>query len=214
MILGIYGAGGVGREARDIAELLGLWDETVFIDDVAGEGLLHGLQRMPYEKFCRCYSPEATEIIVAVGEPEHKIALYRKVKHTGYPLAKLIHPMAYISPSAVLGEGVIVKMGSFVSCDTVIEANVSIEIGCMIAHDCIVRESSQISSGVSLGGGDTVGAGVFIGMNACVKEKTKIGSHSIIGMGSVVLRDIPENVIAWGNPAKVQRPRDGARVFQ
>ena len=213
MILGIYGAGGVGREARDIAELLGLWDETVFIDDVAGEGLLHGLQRMPYEKFCRCYSPEATEIIVAVGEPEHKIALYRKVKHTGYPLTKL-HPMAYISPSAVLGEVVIVKMGSFVSCDTVIEANVSIEIGCMIAHDCIVRESSQISSGVSLGGGDTVGAGVFIGMNACVKEKTKIGSHSIIGMGSVVLRDIPENVIAWGNPAKVQRPRDGARVFQ
>lgn len=214
MILGIYGAGGVGREARDIAELLGLWDETVFIDDIAGEGLLHGLKRMPYEKFCRCYNPEATEIIVAVGEPEHKIALYHKVKHAGYLLTKLVHPMACISPSAVLGEGVIVKMGSFISCDTVIEANTSIEIGCMIAHDCVIQESSQISSGVSLGGGSMVGTGVFIGMNACVKEKTKIGSHSIIGMGSIVLRDIPENVIAWGNPAKAQSPRNGARVFR
>ena len=51
-------------------------------------------------------------------------------------------------------------------------------------------------------------------MNACVKEKTKVGSHSVVGIGSVVLRDIPENVIAWGNPAKVQKPRDGVRVFQ
>lgn len=214
MILGIYGAGGVGREASEIADLLGLWDETIFIDDMAGEGLLHGIKRMPYEKFSRCYSPEDTELVVAVGEPEHKIALYHKVKRAGYPIAKLIHPMAYVSPSAALGEGVIVKMGSFVSCDTVIEANTSVEIGCMIAHDCVIGESSQISSGVCLGGGCIVGAGVFIGMNACVKEHTQIGRHSIVGMGAVVLKDIPENMIAWGNPAKVQKPRNGARVFQ
>lgn len=214
MILGIYGAGGVGREVRDIAELLGLWNEVVFIDDTGEEGLFQGAKRMPYEKFSCCYSPEETELTIAVGEPEHKIALYRKIKLAGYSFAKLIHPMAYISPSAVLGEGVIVKMGSFISCNTVIKANTSIEIGCMIAHDCVIHENSQISSGVSLGGGDIVGTGVFIGMNASVKEKTKIGNHTIIGMGSVVLHDMPENVIAWGNPAKVRRPKDNVKVFR
>lgn len=214
MILGIYGAGGVGREARDIAELLGLWDEIIFIDDIAGEGLLHGIKRITYDNFSRRYNPGDTEIIIAVGEPEHKITLYHKVKLAGYSLAKLIHPMANVSPSAVLEEGTIVKMGSFVSCDTVVKANTSIEIGCMIAHDCVIQENSQISSGTSLGGGDVIGAGVFIGMNTCVKEKTQIGSRSIIGMGSVVLRDIPENVIAWGNPARIQKPRKNTKVFR
>lgn len=214
MILGIYGAGGVGREVRDIAEVLKRWDEIIFIDDVAGEGLLYGIKRMPYEAFSRRYRPGEVQLIVAVGEPEDKSTLYHKVKSAGYLLTKLIHPSAFISPSAALGEGVIVKMGSFISCDTVIEPNTSIEIGCMIAHDCVVQEGSQISSGVCLAGGVGVGANVFIGMNACVKEKVKIGSRSIIGMGSVVLEDIPEDVIAWGNPAKVQKHRNGVRVFR
>lgn len=214
MVLGIYGAGGVGREAKDIAQLLGLWDEIVFIDDVAGEGFLHNIKRMPYEKFCCNYGTEETELIIAVGEPEDKTALYCKVKSAGYPLTKLIHPSASISPSAVLGEGVMIKMGSFISCDTIIGANTSIEIGCMIAHDCVIRECCQISSGVCLAGGSSIGANVFIGMNASVKEKIKIGSRSVIGMGSVVLEDIPEDVIAWGNPARVQKARNGVRVFR
>jgi acetyltransferase-like isoleucine patch superfamily enzyme len=47
-----------------------------------------------------------------------------------------------------------------------------------------------------------------------VKEGVKIGSNSIIGMGSVVYNDVPDNVIALGNPARVVRKNTHQKVFK
>jgi acetyltransferase-like isoleucine patch superfamily enzyme len=44
---------------------------------------------------------------------------------------------------------------------------------------------------------------VWVGMNAVVMKGVTIGKNSVIGANSVVVRDIPPNVIAAGNPAKV-----------
>ena len=53
----------------------------------------------------------------------------------------------------------------------------------------------------------TIGEDAFIGARAFVMPGVKIGARSVIGACSVVTRDIPENVIAAGNPCRVVRPR-------
>jgi putative colanic acid biosynthesis acetyltransferase WcaF len=53
----------------------------------------------------------------------------------------------------------------------------------------------------------TVGDDTFIGARAFVLPGVTIGARSVIGACSVVTRDVPENVIATGNPCKVVRPR-------
>ena len=53
----------------------------------------------------------------------------------------------------------------------------------------------------------TVGEDVFIGARAFVMPGVQIGARSIIGAASVVTRDMPPDVVAAGNPAKVIRPR-------
>ncbi len=53
----------------------------------------------------------------------------------------------------------------------------------------------------------TIGEDAFVGARALVLPGVKIGAHSVIGAGSVVTRDVPENVIAAGNPCKVLRHR-------
>ena len=53
----------------------------------------------------------------------------------------------------------------------------------------------------------TIGADAFVGARAFVLPGVTIGARSVIGAGSVVTRDIPENVMAAGNPCKVLRPR-------
>ena len=50
-------------------------------------------------------------------------------------------------------------------------------------------------------------------MGAQIKQGVKIGSNTIIGMGSVVYNDIPNNVIALGNPARVSRKNINNKVF-
>ena len=52
-------------------------------------------------------------------------------------------------------------------------------------------------------GNVTIGDNVFIGMNTLIIKPVSIGNNSIIGAGSVVTQDIPENVIAAGNPCKI-----------
>lgn len=52
----------------------------------------------------------------------------------------------------------------------------------------------------------TLEDGVWIGGSAIILGGTTIGRNSIIGAGSVVTHDIPANVIAVGNPAKILRP--------
>jgi len=52
----------------------------------------------------------------------------------------------------------------------------------------------------------TVGNNVWFGGNVAVLPGVKIGDNSIIGAGSVVTKNISENVVAAGNPCKVMRP--------
>ena len=49
----------------------------------------------------------------------------------------------------------------------------------------------------------TIGDNVYIGPNVCIVEDVKIGNNVTIGAGSVVTKDLPENAIAAGVPAKV-----------
>jgi len=51
----------------------------------------------------------------------------------------------------------------------------------------------------------TIGNNVWIGWNCTILKGVKIGDNSIIAAGSVVLSDIPENVLAAGNPAVVKK---------
>ena len=59
----------------------------------------------------------------------------------------------------------------------------------------------------------TLGANVWIGDGAIVCKGVSIGDNSIIGAGSVVTQDIPGNVIAAGNPAKVIRELDPEKAL-
>jgi maltose O-acetyltransferase len=49
-----------------------------------------------------------------------------------------------------------------------------------------------------------IGSGVRIGSNSTILP-VSIGNNSIIGAGSVVTKDIPENSVVYGNPAKIKR---------
>ena len=62
------------------------------------------------------------------------------------------------------------------------------------------------NAGVELGKPVTIGDNVWIGGNTVINPGVTIGSNVVIGSGSVVTKDIPDGVIAAGNPCKVIRP--------
>lgn len=213
-VLGIYGCGGAGRESKEIAEMLGLWEELVFIDDAYSNDLFRGIRRLNHDEFIAEYDQNEAEIVISLGEPELKVKLFEKLSQEGYSFANLIHPTAMISPSAKIGKGVIIKAHAFISTEAVVGDNVSIEENGIVGHDSVIEDHCQISANVVVAGGCHVGKATYIGLSVPVKEGIVIGSNTIIGMGSVVLRDIQDNVIAMGNPARAMKHKDGSRVFK
>ena len=61
------------------------------------------------------------------------------------------------------------------------------------------------NSGYEYGIEVSIGDNVWIGGNAVIMPGVTIGNNAVIGAGSVVTRDIPDNVIAAGNPCRIIR---------
>ena len=56
----------------------------------------------------------------------------------------------------------------------------------------------------------TIGDDAFIGARAFVLPGVRIGAHAVVGACSVVTKDVPDNVVAAGNPCRVLKPRASA----
>jgi acetyltransferase-like isoleucine patch superfamily enzyme len=46
-----------------------------------------------------------------------------------------------------------------------------------------------------------------------ILDRLNIGENTVVGSGSVVLKDLPDNVLAYGNPAKIIRTRKPGEKF-
>ena len=83
--------------------------------------------------------------------------------------------------------------------------NVFIAPNCVFSTAGHAIDSEQRSRGLEIALPITVGDNVWIGTNVSVLPGVTIGSNTIIGAGSVVNKEIPDGVIAAGNPCKVIR---------
>ena len=72
-----------------------------------------------------------------------------------------------------------------------------------IAHDCKISSNTKIANNVQMGGYSTILDGAYIGLSAVLHQFTVIGAFAMIGMGSVISKNIPPGSLAVGSPARV-----------
>lgn len=86
---------------------------------------------------------------------------------------------------------------------TLIGKNARIDNLVHVAHNCIVHDNVILTAGVILCGSTTIQDNAWIGTNTTILNNVVIGENTKIGIGSVVTKSIPSNVVAYGVPAKV-----------
>jgi acetyltransferase-like isoleucine patch superfamily enzyme len=125
-----------------------------------------------------------------------------------------VHPEVSIPDSTMIGEGTIICKFVSITCDIRIGNNVYIHPMACIGHDSVIGDSSVISSFVDVAGDCNIGEKVFLAIGVVMRQGISVGNKSIVGMSSVIHRDIPESVIAMGNPARAMKHNEKERVFK
>lgn len=215
MVLGVYGASGLGREVEIIARKVNAverrWEKIVYIDDNEAIKEVLGVPSYSFDRI-RALCPDL-EISVAIGEPAARERVYNKVKGAGIRLATLIHPGVYIDESSQIGEGVTICEGVTTTSCVVLEDNVYVQPHAVIGHDIHIGKHSVIGSNSEIGGANVIGERVFMGFMVGTLQGLKIGNDVEISAGSIVFRDIEPGMIVMGNPARVIRRNEGRGVF-
>ena len=153
------------------------------------------------------FRPAAGEVYLLGPTTPTRAALAAEVQRRfGLAFHTLVHPTAYVSPLAALGAGTFVGARSVVAAGASLGEHVFVNRGATVGHDTHVGAFSRIQPGSAVGGLSKLGRGVTIGIGATLVERLSIGDNAVIGAGSTVVKDVPENVVVFGSPATIRKP--------
>ena len=139
---------------------------------------------------------------VAIGNNALRTSIAKFLRSKSCKLINVIHSDSSISNNVFLGSGIFIARNVSINPLTKIEDDVIINTSVTIDHECSIGNGSNISPGAVLSGNVKVGKKTFIGANCVIKQGVIVGDDVIIGAGSVVLKNVSNNQIIYGNPAK------------
>ncbi|MFQ5801302.1 MAG: acetyltransferase [Candidatus Methylomirabilales bacterium] len=211
-VVGI-GAGGHAKILIELLEQTGKYELVGFTD---AHPERWGKELMGYpvlgddETLAGLYAKGVRTAFIGVGAVSSagtrlRAKLFHQTADLGFQMLTLIHPKAAVSPSATIGVGSVVMAGAVVSADVRVGDNVAIYSGTVIEHDSVIDNHVHMSPGVQLAGGVHIEEGAFIGIGASIIQGIRVGRWTTIGAGTVVLKDLPDNVVAVGVPARPVR---------
>ncbi len=148
--------------------------------------------------------PDAA-LTICAGRGSSRAAIAARLAALGVDASRFA---SVVDPSARVPDGTRVGAGSILLAGVVLTADVTlgVHVVCMphvvITHDCWAEAFATLCAGVVLGGRVVVGRAAYVGMAASVRERATLGSDCVVGMGSVVLADVPPGETWAGNPAR------------
>lgn len=213
----ILGGSGIGMIAASIANDLGYFKILGFLNDVIPKGNRIGkYNTIPVigtsDDLPQFLEDENTLIFIAYVGLQHEKEVYEKIESFNIPSSKfatLIHPSAIIPKGFCnIGQGVLMAPLSQLSPDTTIEDNCILLPNSFVGHDSTLKRFAHVATNAVIGANVIIGRSCHIGSNATLREKISIGDFTLIGAGSVVLNNMPENAIIVGNPARILRMKE------
>ncbi len=203
----IAGAGAYGEVICELAEICGYSVKGFFDDDQSLKGKT--VFEKPVLGAIADITPELARnkfFAVAIGNNKSRTQIAEKLLEHGALLPSLIHPHAVVSPSARIGQGVYIHGGAYIWTKASIDDFTYISPNTVIAHHTRVGKACLISTLCAVGASLEIGDYCMLGFGTVVITGVKkIGNNVLTGGGAVVIRDIEDNVVVVGNPARILR---------
>jgi sugar O-acyltransferase (sialic acid O-acetyltransferase NeuD family) len=202
----------------DAIELEGTYTVSGYLDDTVARGtirrgypILGAFDDAPGI----CANQSILDAVIAIGDNWWRRKVYHNLANAcpmlRFPVVK--HPAAVVAASAEVGKGAVLLAGSHVGPESRVGEFCILNTCSSIDHDCTLHDFASIAPGVFTGGLVEIGECSAIGVGASISDRISIGRHAVVGTGAVVVRNIPDLVVAYGNPARVKRSRSEGEKY-
>lgn len=205
----IIGASGFGREVAWLVERINknapTWNLLGFLDDntlltnksINNYPILGELSKASYYKDSYFICAIGSSLVRAKIVEYLKTILFDKIK-----FATLIDPSVIISDKITIGDGSIICAGTIATVNISMGKHTIINLDCTLGHDDSLSDYVTIYPSVNISGNVNIGTCTEIGTGSQIIQGITIGEKTIVGAGSVVIRNIPSLCTAVGSPAK------------
>lgn len=209
----IWGAGGHGKVVADVLRALGHVIRGYVDADSAKVGrtaepggasvIVSESDFVAGGEHDRPLMPElVTAVALGIGDNAARLRAARRLPAELLPA--LAHPSAVVSPSATLGVGTVVFPKAVVNASARLGCATIVNTSAVVEHDCAIGDGAHIAPGALMLGGSSAGDLAWIGAGSVVLPGIRVGSRAVVGAGAVVTRDVADDVVVVGCPA---RPR-------
>ncbi len=213
MIYGVYGAGGHGSEAMQVfkSNLASVQDlkkiELFFVETYPVLKSINNIQIISEETFLKKES-FPLNFTVAIADPEVRETISTRMSSFGCVPFAIISDLASISDESQIGMAPVFAQFSLVSPNVTIGNFVHLNYFSSVSHDSSIGDFVTIGPGARINGHVLVEDQVYVGAQATILPGTKnkkriIGKGATVGMGAVVIEDVPPFVTVVGNPARI-----------
>ena len=204
----IVGASGFGKEVAWLVEKINsdhqLWNLLGFLDD--NEALqgktINGYQVLGKTGDAGFYSDAF--FVCAVGSAKVRKRIVEKL----FSVNNKIQFGTLVDPSVEVSNTVYIGAGSIVCAHTILTVNIQIgnhtilNLDCTVGHDAVLKDYVTAYPSVNISGQCIIGSEVELGTGANIIQGLQITDHTIIGAGTVVIKDILEPGTYVGIPAR------------
>jgi sugar O-acyltransferase (sialic acid O-acetyltransferase NeuD family) len=153
--------------------------------------------------------------IITIGDNWSRYYVSNQIKELipNFKFVNAIHPSVIIGNNVKLGVGITAMAGVIFNPKSIIGDFTFFATGAQIEHDCTISDFASVSAGSVTGGYVKLGKFSAITLGATIFDRVEIGENTVVGAGSLVTKSLPDNVLVYGNPAKVIRNRSNGEKF-
>ena len=198
----IIGGGGFAKEVIWLAndcnrKVRGVLDDSVETHNTQLQGVkvLGDVSSWVNYKDC--------DFIIAIGSPRTRLKVLGRMLTFGKPdFATLIHPSVRLSNTVRIGKGSIICAGSILTADINLGKHNILNLNVTVGHECEFADYVTLAPMVAVSGNVKLESLVEVGTGAVIRQGLTLNYGSMLGMGAILTKNIPERMIYAGNPAK------------
>ena len=208
-----WGGTGQTKVLREFVDRIGYTLVAVFDNDLkvpppfSDVPLLHG--RAAFFEWRARFGLGPIAGLAAIGgsNGRDRREVHRMFETHGIEVPVVVHPSASVAADSHLGKGTQVLAQSSVCAESRLGEACIVNTLAGVDHECLLGDGVHVGPGATLCGGVSVGDFTLIAAGAVVLPRIRIGRNVLVGAGAVVTKNVPDNVVVYGNPARVQSDR-------